>query len=693
MTLNLLASAYASRVPVFYLDSKPDMSSLLLHTAQKYGVNTFSLNGGNYDPKADMGSVIRTAEDNTVWNIPEELANDTNLKDKNQWGALRYIKAMDFCMWLMVAVSQGLVKAPEQNIVVVADELQKMLGSWQALYEKIHAVSKFDSELDKKSKSSPKAQSAGAIIEWYYQLNKDWVSASKSSTNNILPTMFTIYQEHEVSTWNTGGLKSKADGDTRTANTMLYRSLKSIGNAGFIGYDKNSYGATKATGGKIQPLLVTKKGKKYCNASDRYFAWVTDLDAQSVEDAEFVKPFLILNSTENENDESSYVGEMKKQLKRSNLNDAEIEQILSEHRLPSGELNPGIGFEGYITQMSDTMGEGYSFPEVINSSYEIFVNVLNSFGYLEASGNTNPMDYFSDFRPEFMPSWSRMNEALAGNKLKLGEQTGTVMEDEEDPDLGGGIIADDAEERNFGTQEGTPVTAATSATPVHQSNMTDEEAFAAFGGGNKSTPVTPAESADIPAFTKATVLMNKNYSDKVLMGYFNKYRLSQKLMSNSYKYSDRTPRTNANGLALAVIVICNYVYITEKLGLGQQQVIANAYNNINAGRNSDYRYSFLLGIIDSLKDGSLQYDKLPTPDQMREWIGRYIVAQPGGVGQSAPNPIDTSGINNTAQTQEQTEDLGAKVLRLSQQICLERNWTAQQLIDFQNQVLSQMGVQ
>lgn len=132
------------------------------------------------------------------------------------------------------------------------------------------------------------------------------------------------------------------------------------------------------------------------------------------------------------------------------------------------------------------------------------------------------------------------------------------------------------------------------------------------------------------------------------------------------------------------------------MGLGQQQVIDNAYNNINAGRNGDYSYSFLLGIIDSLKDGSLQYDKLPTTDQMRGWASNYTAVQQGNTGQASvqqqvPNPIDVTGVHTEPYTP--TEDIGARVLRLSQQICLERNWTAQQLIEFQNKVLLQMGVQ
>ena len=83
---------------------------------------------------------------------------------------------------------------------------------------------------------------------------------------------------------------------------------------------------------------------------------------------------------------------------------------------------------------------------------------------------------------------------------------------------------------------------------------------------------------------------------------------------------------------------------------------------------------------------------------MRAWASKYIAVQQGNTGQSfgqqaqTQNPIDTSGIQNE-QPSSNMEDIGARVLRLSQQICIERNWTAQQLIDFQNQVLLQMGVQ
>lgn len=460
MTLNQLASAYAAMIPVIYLDSKPDMSALIAYMAEKHGVKTMAINAGNYDPRADMGKVIERQAEKEKWSLPSSLSfNDIS---KDVWGGLKYIKALDFSMWLMTAVAQGRVKSPNSNLVVVADELQKALGKWQIFYEALHKLSEYNSDLDKKSKETEQAKAAGALIRWYYRVCSDWKSASKSSTKNINPTMFCIYQEHEISTWNSGGVKSKTDGDNRTANTMIYRALKTIGNAGFIGYDARSYGAKIAPPNSvIQPLLVTDKGKKYINQSDRYFAWVDDLDSQDVKGAEFVKPFLILNDTKDEDNPKSYVGEMKNQLKYS-LTDSEIENVLKKHRLADGRLNPAIGFEGYIDKMAASLEGNYRFSEALASSYNIVDNVLNTIGYYKASGNNSAFDYFTDFRPDFMPSWDRLNMALKGQLLgsEVTQQDEGIHDESDGYDsvIGGGIVKDteskDRSSEGFGSSEG-----------------------------------------------------------------------------------------------------------------------------------------------------------------------------------------------------------------------------------------------
>ena len=115
---------------------------------------------------------------------------------------------------------------------------------------------------------------------------------------------------------------------------------------------------------------------------------------------------------------------------------------MKQFRDKNGKLEESIGFEGYLREMTADM-EGYSLGEAFNESYRIFEEVITKFGYMEASGASDPMEYFSDFRAEFMPNWSRMDRALAGEKLG---KDGSGSEDGIDSEYSGVEFTGDEEE-------------------------------------------------------------------------------------------------------------------------------------------------------------------------------------------------------------------------------------------------------
>ena len=397
-TLNILASAYASLIPVFYLDGKPDMSALLNYIANKYGVPTFAVNAALYDPKADKGGVMKRILDNKVWRIPECASSNERFSEKQMWGALEYVKALNFCVWLMVQVSQGKIEGYD-NIVVVADELWKVIGKWKEFINKWKQLRTTQKDIEA-GKASELAIYANLVTDWYHNSISSWIGASQSSTNNILPTLFAIYQEHQETT-HTAWKPEKLEDGANPANSFLFKGLTSIGNAGLIGYDAKD----------TQPIASTPKGKKYLTQANRYFAFVNNMDTQDANTADFFKPFLILNDVENENSESSYIGEMKKQIKSSGL---EPERVLKEHRTDGTHLDSGIGFEGYISSM------GGDIKNALSASYKIADDVLRRMGYYKSSGACTPFEFFTDFRADYMLSWEQMNKALEtgviGNK-------------------------------------------------------------------------------------------------------------------------------------------------------------------------------------------------------------------------------------------------------------------------------------
>lgn len=448
MTLNMIASALASNVAVPYLDSKPDMSSLLLYLAKKLGVKTFALNGGSeYDSKADIGGVVRDVMSREVYRKPAGL-EDLSVPE-TAWSALKYIKALDFWIWLSPKIQSGEIKTKSGDLLIIADEVWRMITGWAPLYAELFAKK---SERVRKGEDDTAVESAKWLYNWYMRAMGSWLAAKDATLKNIKPKLMLIYQEHITPSWSS--MSSTEYNGINKANAFIFRTLENMGKRGFIGYDEASiaYGGVLPTtkipnkSDFIQPVLTTTKGKKFCNVNDRYFAWVDDVDSQGVNGdsttAQFIKPFLILNDAD---ENGTFVQQLKGQLKNSVGTDEKVEEIMKQFRDKNGKLEESIGFEGYLREMTADM-EGYSLGEAFNESYRIFEEVITKFGYMEASGASDPMEYFSDFRAEFMPNWSRMDRALAGEKLgKDGsgsedgidsEYSGVEFTGEENEDLG-----------------------------------------------------------------------------------------------------------------------------------------------------------------------------------------------------------------------------------------------------------------
>lgn len=445
MTLNMIASALASNVAVPYLDSKPDMSSLLLYLAKKLGVKTFALNGGSeYDSKADIGGVVREVMSREVYRKPAGL-EDLSVPE-TAWSALKYIKALDFWIWLSPKIQSGEIKTKSGDLLIIADEVWRMITGWAPLYAELFAKK---SERVRKGEDDTAVESAKWLYNWYMRAMGSWLAAKDATLKNIKPKLMLIYQEHITPSWSS--MSSTEYNGINKANAFIFRTLENMGKRGFIGYDEASiaYGGVLPTtkipnkSDFIQPVLTTTKGKKFCNVNDRYFAWVDDVDSQGVNGdsttAQFIKPFLILNDAD---ENGTFVQQLKGQLKNSVGTDEKVEEIMKQFRDKNGKLEESIGFEGYLREMTADM-EGYSLGEAFNESYRIFEEVITKFGYMEASGASDPMEYFSDFRAEFMPNWSRMDRALAGEKLG---KDGSGSEDGIDSEYSGVEFTGDEEE-------------------------------------------------------------------------------------------------------------------------------------------------------------------------------------------------------------------------------------------------------
>lgn len=675
MTSTLIASALCDRKHVFYTDGKPENGACLGEIAWKEGKEAYVFDGqamgkrpfGGYMETYTNGMRQPDEVASYIEKCPRKLFENrsyfTSEGQKKFLGVMRYLKSLQLCATIVAKRAGGDLPADDWQIWVF-DEMTDMSNNEMfvreqfARYARQHTGAKelspddtgyykIDLSKAKKEQMDPSSDKYDEGLD-YIQKWVKWTSSIRHLTSNMSTismgkanmNIIFIFQE---ATW-----------------IQEHKKITTIGKV---------VAALKSTKIVGRNALANACGE-YGDANTQKAAWYSKVNSGG-------GWWAISESAD---------------LRNSSVTTFKPYKVWTtplipgtDDRDPNGDFDNPKYLAGYIGKLLGSIG--VSAADLLQESFDYANQAVQTIGY---AGSLKEYIYdCTNFAVNMEDnSYDNLHNELNGENCDEEEDVISTFNYTDTPT---GFSDSDDDTLDFGTPAGVDTGA-----PQAISNMTDEDAFADFGGG-QTRPASRQETA-IPNFTKTSVLMSKNCNDEALMGYFNKYRLSQKLMTNSYNYSDRTPQTNTRGLALAVIIIGNYVYITEKLGLGQQQVIANAYNNINAGRNGDYSYSFLLGIIDSLKDGSLQYDKMPTQDQMRAWASKYIAVQQGNTGQSfgqqaqTQNPIDTSDVQNE-QPSSNMEDIGARVLRLSQQICIERNWTAQQLIDFQNQVLLQMGVQ
>lgn len=155
MTMNILVSAIAAGKPIFYLDRKPDMGSMLYHLS---GGNMFVVNGGNIlsefdihgDFNEDTGNAmhywrktVKYLESNPKM---KELFGTSAITYKGVLGDLIYLRAFMFCygLTLLRAQMKGVLDDErnsifngDDGIVIVVDELTGFQGTISGLLSSV----------------------------------------------------------------------------------------------------------------------------------------------------------------------------------------------------------------------------------------------------------------------------------------------------------------------------------------------------------------------------------------------------------------------------------------------------------------------------------------------------------------------------------------------------------------------------
>jgi hypothetical protein len=437
MTLNILASGIASKRPLFYLDKKPDMASLLKGLSKG---KMFVFNGGDYQAKYDPQGLF-TDEALKGWdkNIPDEILKFYNGKRDSyrSMGDIFYLRALFFVLAILDIRCSSMNNPEvynklggENGIILVVDELSNTLKS---LDNFISETGVFftncvgETELRKKAEKVQKALEKNPMsservpdIEVY---STAFVKCLDTSLINIISRMGAGWQGN-VNLRNDIFILGQYIKDFKGRENYSFQWTKTAGVAsgqdsyiiqnmfmgmsadGFFGYNKkfSNYLDASSPGSKASTKLTS---------SARNFAYVPSLtfpilnkiisgDRATGANAVYFKPCLILN----ESDESSVPVQEFKSFCESNK--ISYEDVKAMNCDANGNLDARVGFADYVKSQSPDV----DIEEVLGKSYEIGTYVVQQMGY---PGDC--IEFIYDLRPEWMMTIEEMRDKFLGNNI------------------------------------------------------------------------------------------------------------------------------------------------------------------------------------------------------------------------------------------------------------------------------------
>lgn len=660
LTMSLIASMLAAKCPVVYLDYKPDMAGTFWRLERQYGVKTLAIDGQT----SKLNGLTPVRNYQAGYGIPSALRDE--ISDK--LNVMPYIKGIQIMNLLGLARVSGKLNK-SRKMFFILDEAQQCSKQIDDNRKEIETL---------RDKNKPKGKSEPSEEYLYLEkLSKLYSSVGQSATtflntNGGLGNMgaLVLGQQANAQEWK-GPLGA----------LMLKCSLKFLG-TGTIG------GSQYGLNNKIKGVGMIGTG---------YFGLSTS-NTPTEESTTVLKTTLVLNDADfdvNTMKGGDFSGSLLKnitneEIKNDVINNDMIVSSKNEIAINAGyqigEANPLVGFPGLIEFIGNNTGD-FDIREVLGAGYKEVENLLNLLGIVgEDCPYKDVEGYMYSAREDSLFTSGQLTNALNNNmtiysylsdginesKDGLIPEESDSEEDEKDNVINMGASSeldetDESEETlDFGDDNSS-------------NNITNENAYDSFGSNKQ-------EVIEVPAFNKTRNLINNDYNSDILAEYMNKYKIVQRLKYNQFDYRDRDPRKN-NGIIIASIIISNYVYITTKLELQQYEIIGMCYDRINAGQDKDYRWSLLLGFIDDLKSGNLQYDEVPSEEIMRQWIKKYNPRS------NRSDYIDVTDIVEPVSPNKNNTELGARIIKLSHIICKQRGWTVEKLLEFQQEALRSMGVQ
>lgn len=388
LTLNILANVMACGLPLFYLDGKPDMGSLLWKMCEEDGiqqpmvVDCIATKGvTTVDHKPFMAPYHQTQQ---MWNQSENACKAL----RDNCNTMAYLK-MVAVTYLTQVYNKDVAGMPYGELFVVMDEVYKFSSVLGALGSSIKA------DLPSRGKAKDETeQAAQDIKDWVSNLLATYSSAGIGIFNNGIRVV-SLSQKDAIGNYTSSGTEVLGDGVKDFLETV---GLKGAGTARFYGrkdatqsrgmYSWQMTGSSASDIDSLSDLINSRRHFALSNGSP------------TIGRGDIFKPLLVLN----ENDSREYilqttgkdpgvdgafVGDMMNYVDKSYA--AEFRRsVLGDPR-----LGASVGFRGAIQEMarvaqinaSDLVGQS------MNRASELAEKALRHFGVIGQPGINSVYDY------------------------------------------------------------------------------------------------------------------------------------------------------------------------------------------------------------------------------------------------------------------------------------------------------------
>ena len=359
LTLNLVGTILASKCPLVYLDCKPDMASVFWDVAKKHGIKAAVWDG---DTATGFG-VGRNAPQECLDKFPGLMTK------------LPYLKVVQLMLVQTHLMVAGKFKCTNRPFYIF-DEIMAFQDSLRPSWD---YMIQFAGKKDKDKEE---------INEWADAI-KGWgngLSGELSGTiNSQLPmsglSTVWLFQSMQQSLW-----KSK---ETKDKFNPFYDLVNSRLSTKFLG---------RATYDSQNALLKVKDEKDIKTMiENRHFAISNSQRINSRDDIEVFKPYLVLNSAEND---ASCVKELK-----SNV-EAVTPGTWDYLTNGTGNLHSGAGFEGF----ANIIGEGAIAN--LGLGYEMLWELMGATGLADLYDSVE--DYIFDADADSFYSLAALKRGVGG---------------------------------------------------------------------------------------------------------------------------------------------------------------------------------------------------------------------------------------------------------------------------------------